>query len=293
MPKSCDVKIRFFKPPAPLSRYFNSFFLTEVSLAEGETVSDFLMPSYGIANYHKGGAPKIEFPSGEQFFSSSLFVLGPYSRAARLTVGSTRHWGLGLLPAGWAKFVREPAARYANAAADGNLDPAFAAFQSLDNVLFGEEADYEAELARIERHFLRLVDGDTSENEDRTIAIFEALEDPSVGKVSELAERAGLSLRTLERACSRAFGFPPKLLLRRRRFFRSMAQRDLEPSATWTESMDGSYHDQAHFVREFREFMGMSPSEFAAIERPLVVPLAKERARYVLAADRVEEGDTA
>ncbi len=288
MPDSCDIKIRFFAPPALLRRYFNAFFLTEVSLAEGETVSDALMPSYGIVNYHSGGFPEINYPSGKRFYGGSLMVLGPFSKAARLTVGSIRHWGLGLLPAGWAKFVREPAVRYANGAYDGHGDPAFAAFQPLDAALFADAPDCEAELARIESHFLGLLVGQSDEYEARIESIFAGLQDESLNKASELADRAGVSLRTLERVCSRAFGFPPKMLLRRQRFLRSMSQRHLEPSATWTDAIDDGYHDQAHFVREFRQFMGMSPSEFAAFDRPLAVPMARERVRYILA--REQEG---
>jgi hypothetical protein len=62
----------------------------------------------------------------------------------RFAVGPTRLWGIGLLPLGWAKFVRGEAAEFANTVADGNTHAAFASFSPLAATLFGEEPDIEA-----------------------------------------------------------------------------------------------------------------------------------------------------
>ena len=77
--------------------------------------------------------------------------------------------------------------------------------------------------------------------------------------VAELVRRSGASQRTVERLCRRAFGFTPKLLLRRQRFMRSLADFVLDPTLKWIDAIDSQYHDQAQFVRDFRQFMGMTP----------------------------------
>lgn len=117
------------------------------------------------------------------------------------------------------------------------------------------------------------------EEEARILAIHSALVDPLIVSVADLVERAGIGQRTLERTCMRHFGFPPKLLLRRQRFMRSLAQFMLDRSRKWIGSIDEQYHDQAQFVRDFRDFMGMSPREYAALPHPVLEKFMHERAR--------------
>ena len=97
--------------------------------------------------------------------------------------------------------------------------------------------------------------------------------------VAELAERSGLNARTLERLCRRAFGFAPKLLLRRQRVMRSLAAFMLRKSGNWSDVIDHHYHDQAHFVRDFRAFMHMSPREYAGLDHPILTAFMPERVR--------------
>ncbi len=184
---------------------------------------------------------------------------------------------MGLFPLGWTKFVSTPAAEMANALVDGERDAAFLSFAPILDNLFEGEPDDDREYAIILDHFLAR--NRPHPDQDRIMAVHAALVDPAVSSVAEFAEHAGLSQRTLERLCHRAFGFPPKLLLRRQRFMRSLASFMLQPSGSWTGAMDDHYHDQAHFVRDFRAFMTMSPSEYAALDHPILSAFMVERAR--------------
>ena len=113
-----------------------------------------------------------------------------------------------------------------------------------------------------------------------------ALVDPKISMVSELAERTGMNIRSLERLSKRGFGFTPKLLLRRQRFLRSLAQFMLDPSLKWLSTLDEQYHDQAHFVRDFKRFMGMGPTEYAKLDKPIL--MAAAQARMAIAGEAVQ-----
>lgn len=79
--------------------------------------------------------------------------------------------------------------------------------------------------------------------------------------VDMLARDACLSPRQFERKCNDRIGLPPKLFLRLIRFSKAYNMREARPHLSWTDiaHMNG-YYDQAHFIRDFKEFAGVTPS---------------------------------
>jgi AraC-like DNA-binding protein len=280
--QECEVDVRFLAPPRVLRRYFTTFYHVEWTVPgdhEGVTrVEDHLLPEWGNLRFHTSNYPEARMRSGERLGGTPFPVTGPSSQAMNFTIGSSRMWGVGLLPLGWAKFVAEPAADFADRVVDGLVHPAFAQFRSLAQALFGPERDEAAEYDRIAAYFLSRID-EPCADEHRITAIHAALIDPEVQVVSQIVARAGVSQRTVERICRRAFGFSPKVLLRRQRFMRSLSNFMRDPTLKWIGAIDGSYHDQAQFVRDCRQFMGMAPSHYAALPKPLIGGLMRARER--------------
>lgn len=289
MQSACNVQVKFLSPPEALRRYFTSFYYAEIAPAPGESAIDLLQPEWSNLRFFSGACPTAHARDGTSVAGTPFCVTGPSSQAVHFVVGPTRLWGVGFLPLGWAKFVRAEAADFANAVADGNTHAAFASFCPLSETLFGAEPDIEAEHARIAEHFLARAHEPLAD-EDRIVAIHQALVDPEVHTVGALVDRIGGTPRTIERVCRRAFGFAPKLLLRRQRFMRSLAHFMLDPKIRWSGAMDGHYHDQAQFVRDFRSFMGMTPSKYAAMDKPILAAVMRERARIAGAAAQTLDG---
>lgn len=281
-----SVNLRFALPSAPLRRYVTTYYCTEAVCSPREPwLEDHLHPEW--ANLRFLGANKVEsvIGPGDPQPCPAFTVTGPTSRAARFRLGSGRFWGIGLLPAGWAALFPAQAGDYADRFVDGLADPAFAAFAPLARALAASDGDYAAELALIERHVEALFA--RAEPFDPAIsAMTEALLDAEVQTVVQLAERMGINVRALERLSRRAFGFPPKLLLRRQRFLRSLSRFILDPSLHWLGALDCHYHDQSHFVRDFKRFMGMSPSAYAKLDKPILVAAA--RGRMAIAGQAVQ-----
>lgn len=278
MSRECRVQVRFYMPPPQLQAYFTTFYLVEIATADGARVADRLHPEWAGLRFYAGEDFIADCHDGTQVSGTSFAATGPSSKAVRFEVGPTRMWGVGLLPLGWAKFARAPASELADAVLDGHAHPAFACFAPLAAAIFAEQPDETGELARISDYFLGRL-AEPVPDEKRINAIHAALLDPEVATVTQLVARAGIGQRTVERICDRAFGFPPKLLLRRQRFMRSLAQYMLDPSLKWIGAMDWHYHDQAQFVRDFRQFMGMTPRAYAALDKPVLTAVMHERAR--------------
>ncbi|MBW8752970.1 MAG: AraC family transcriptional regulator [Sphingomonadales bacterium] len=275
--------MKFLSPPESLRRYFTSFYCATIVPPPGHHARDLLHPEWANLRFFSGARPVAEAANGTRISGTLFSATGPSTQAVRFAVGATRLWGVGLLPLGWAKFVHAEAAQHANTVADGHVHPAFASFRPLAETLFGAEPDIEAEFARIAEHFLARID-EPLVDEQRILAIHEAVIDPEIHSVAVLVERTGGTPRTIERVCRRTFGFAPKVLLRRQRFMRSLAQFMLDPTMKWSGAMDGHYHDQAQFVRDFRQFMGMTPSQYAALDKPIIGAVMRERARIAGAA---------
>lgn len=84
-------------------------------------------------------------------------------------------------------------------------------------------------------------------------------------RVSELAEYCNLSARQLERQFKSAVGVSPKTLARTIRFEEIRNRLMFSPDASLTDlAYEFGYTDQAHFIRDFKEFTGKTPGEFAA-----------------------------
>jgi len=81
--------------------------------------------------------------------------------------------------------------------------------------------------------------------------------------VAEVARRAGLSERSLERRFQEELGLPPKTFARIARLqsvLRSIG-RDARPE--WADvAAECSYFDQPHLIHDFRALTGETPAEF-------------------------------
>jgi AraC-like DNA-binding protein len=82
-------------------------------------------------------------------------------------------------------------------------------------------------------------------------------------RVGTVADRLGMSARTIERRVREHTGLPPALLRRVIRFRRTFRLLDDASPRTWSMlAQDAGFFDQPHLVRDFREFAGSAPRDF-------------------------------
>ena len=273
----CDISVRFMEPPEDLRPYFTTFYRADFCVPEGR-VRDSLQPEWGGIRFFRGDTPVSHIDSGQPLSHTDFSAMGPTTLPIDFEIGTTRFWGIGFLPLGWATFMDVPACDLANRQFDGNRHPDFARFLPLARSLTADPAAEAAEYDQIVDFFRNEAPRHKVDRE-RVLAIHEMLLDPDLADVAAMAERAGLSQRTLERVCRAAFGFPPKTLLRRQRFMRSLARFMIDPSLGWIGAMDSLYFDQSQFVRDCHAFLGMAPSEYVAMDHPILEAFMRERMR--------------
>lgn len=270
------VVTRFFPVSEALRPYCSIIYLTEVDTPPGTRVEDYLHPEWANLRFIDGEPSIAAVGGGAPEPAPHFVVTGPTSQATYFSAGTMRAWGIGILPAGWARFFALPAEDLADRSVDGAVHPAFAAVAPLADRL-RQANDVGAAAQMLDDHFAGLL-ADAPRDDPAIFAAHAALIDDDLTSVTELAAKLGLSERSVERLSRRAFGFSPKLLLRRQRFLRSLARFMLDPSMSWIETLDYHYYDQAQFTRDFQRFMGMSPRVYAARPKPILGSAAQARA---------------
>jgi len=83
-------------------------------------------------------------------------------------------------------------------------------------------------------------------------------------RIEELADYCHTSVRQLQRKFQEAVGASPKFFARTLRFEQAQCRLMFEPDADLTSlAYDCGYFDQAHFIKDFKDFTGKTPSEYA------------------------------
>jgi AraC-like DNA-binding protein len=84
-------------------------------------------------------------------------------------------------------------------------------------------------------------------------------------RVAGLAEKSGISSRWFGEIFNREIGMSPKSYARLRRFRRTLDSVHGTSSPDWCDlAATMGYADQAHLIREFREFSGLTPTAYHA-----------------------------
>jgi AraC-like DNA-binding protein len=84
--------------------------------------------------------------------------------------------------------------------------------------------------------------------------------------VSAVVAESGYSHRRFAELFRESVGLSPKRYCRVRRFQRALARAGSGRAIPWADvALDAGYSDQAHLTREFVEFSGVTPTEYARI----------------------------
>ena len=96
-----------------------------------------------------------------------------------------------------------------------------------------------------------------------TLIAEKIISDRSLLTVAQAAEVAGLTVRGLQRLFHREVGISPKEVIRRFRLQEAAQRLIREPDLACGElALDLGYFDQAHFIRDFRSVVGVTPEVY-------------------------------
>lgn len=183
-------------------------------------------------------------------------------RSQRVLEGQGRVAGVLFQPAGFYPLYREPMSRLA-----GHTLPFRDVFGidsgPMEQALFALE-DGEA-MSRIIDGFLRERLPEADDNVKLVNRIIETVVGGrDITRVQELAERFSLHTRSLQRLFLHYVGVSPKWVIQRSRIHEAAGMAAAGAVPDWAAlAADLGYHDQAHFIKDFKAFVGVSPEEYA------------------------------
>lgn len=257
--------IRLRRGPAELRRYspcetVRPLVAAYYFLESAGPFADFTPPEHAHIRFAIDGKWLLEDIKGaHQTEPAKASLFGPSDRARRFTTDGGLVIGFELTPTGWLTLIGGNASTFANTIlplgrqlgisgpeihrrlAGASGDSARVAI--LDAILSQQPASRGAYCALAER-------------------VQNAIRSGMVEHVADLADRLGIDHRRLLRVCSSAFGFPPVRLLRRQRLLRTLDRIRLGGDQPLGQLIDSTYYDQAHFNREFKAHMGMTPGTY-------------------------------
>ena len=267
------VSIRYFSPAPALRTLLSSYYLFDADLP---AVRDIVRAELGQVRLLLRGHGCYTFGDGRSVVCPRLMLSGPTSAPVEFdATGPLTVFGAGLMPAGWAALIGADADELA------------------DDVV-----DFEAVAGRIARHGGERLTAAVSDSARVAAAdamfgalaarapapvAFTALADrwltaSANPQVDILVRAAGMSSRQVERLTNRIYGASPKLLARKYRALQAAVRLGSGEADDWAEAASTHFYDQSHFIREFKQFVGMTPVRFMRDAAPVArLTIARRR----------------
>lgn len=267
---SAGLAFRYFAPGRELAGRVAFHYVIE---AGASAIAEPVCALLGQIQFGLAGTAGYAIDGGVRVLPDAA-VVAPIDRAATFhAIAGYRAVGCGLTPAGWAALIDAPAGGLPGGLGDARplLDGA-AAILAAVRALPGTEARIAAldAFAAARLHAARAVD-------PRIAAIDDWIVAGAPGNAAALAAALGLSRRSLERLTRATHGATPKLLAAKCRVLMAAA-RIAVGSADWRNpSIAGGFADQAHFIREFKRFVGTTRRQFKHGGDSLVAQLVRGR----------------
>lgn len=260
------IAIRYFQPAPALRAHVSSYYWFESSLP---AFADLMRAELGQIRLVVAGAAVNEYGDGRLCSGHGAVLQGPTSAPVHYRAnGRLALFGIGLLPLGWAELVGVPAGELADTAVDlAGVWPAASVARLLEAMA---NAGDDARRCALVDAVLGQRLADARDGNAWFTRLADAwLTDSANPDVDRLVGESGMSARSVERLCQRLYGAPPKLLARKYRALGAAVRLATGEAQGWADAAADAFYDQAHFIREFRAFTGLTPARFLAEAAPV------------------------
>lgn len=270
-----SVSLDYASPDESLRGYISLFyeFRADVPVFEDSERADLAQFRFLL----EGGDCEYRFADGHVACAPQIAIIGPTTGATRSrAVGPVHGFGAGLLPAGWAGLLDFEASLLVNRVIDAAALFGPKLHQVADAMRAASSMEQRCNIASALAH--ELIGRGRTAAFDFTRIVDDWLASCPSPDVDDLVAATGISRRQVERNCKRFYGSPPKLLARKYRALKaaiSLAKGEAETG----DLLDDGFYDQSHFIREIKEFTGVTPKRIAT-DLPTLASLTLKRTEF-------------
>ena len=184
-----------------------------------------------------------------------------HGRFVRQLQGQDQVFGIKFKAAGFYPFHRRPVAQLQNQSLDVATCFGPTGADLTDQVLAAP--DFTVMCAAAERFLLHHLPPADPQVARVNAWLAHIAQDSAVTSVEDVMALSGLNKRGLQRLFQKYVGVSPKWVVQRYRLHQAIAQVQAGTLLNWADlALELGYFDQAHFVRDFRQMVGMAPGEY-------------------------------
>ena len=258
------VRVRYFAPSPILRDFVSSYYWIET---DQPLLVDRVRAELGQVRFIVAGALRHTYDDGRSVECPRALLTGPTAEPVTTRVqGPFRLFGAGLMPAGWSALIGIAADELAHRAVD--LGAVGGIHADAVGAALRNARDDAARIAIVDRFFIGL------QEHARPVPLwYTRLTDDWLTRtrnpqVDALMQQTGMSARQVERWSNKHYGAPPKVLARKYRALQAAMRLGTGEARTWADAAADAFYDQSHFIREFKQFIGVTPARFIADAAP-------------------------
>lgn len=246
-------------PPANLAPWVQHFWMVEWDLREASPILQQTLPHPNVyLVFEQRRDQPISHPLPPSAAEISGVTTGTFSKTLE---GWSRVFGVKFKPGGFRAFLREATSTITDRVLPAQQIFGPSVLELAARVHGSPNAEAMAEYAA---QYLASLHPASDPSASLSAHLVDLIfSDPAILTVDQLAAKAGMGTRSLQRLFKEYVGVPPKWVIRRFRLHELVERlHSGQPYHGAELALDLGYADQAHLIRDFRNLVGYTPTGY-------------------------------